>query len=89
MIIEDYKRINGWLNVRVNIVGNQSSYDFSEYVDGVKHTLSEAHELYNLFKNDQPERSKREDCNKCWSCGFEIGTQQSCYRCGTLNTMET
>lgn len=38
----------------------------------------------------QPERSKREDHNnKCWACGNEIGIQQSCYGCGTLNIRET
>jgi hypothetical protein len=68
MIIEDYKRINGWLNVRVNVVGNQSLYDFSEYVNGIKHTLSEAHELYIEYKNNRPERLNPEDVYDKGSC---------------------
>jgi hypothetical protein len=61
MKVENYKRIDGWLNVRVNPIDNQSLYDFSEYVDGVYHTLSESHELYNKYINNQPERLNPED----------------------------
>ncbi len=61
MKIEDYKRINEWLNVRVNPIENQSLYDFNKFTDGIERTLSEAHELYNEYINNQPERSKRED----------------------------
>jgi hypothetical protein len=51
MEIEHYIRIDGWLNVRVNPIDNQSLYDFEEYDYNlnVKHTLSEAHELYNEY----------------------------------------
>ncbi len=49
MEIEDYKRINGWLNIRINPKDNQSLYDFSEYFEGEYHSLSEAHELYNQY----------------------------------------
>ena len=61
MIIEDYIRINGWLNVRENPQGNESLYDFSEYTDGIYHTLSEAHELYNQYIINQPERLNEKD----------------------------
>ena len=61
MLIEDYKRINGWLNIRLNPKDNQSLYDFSEFFDGEHHTLSEADELYNEFIQNHPECSKRED----------------------------
>ena len=58
MLIEDYKRIEGWLNVRVNPTGNQSLYDFEVYDHdkGVRHSLSEAHELYNQYMQNRPER---------------------------------
>ncbi len=48
--IEDFKRINRWLNVRVNPKDNQSIFDFVEYYEGEYHTLSDANELYNKFK---------------------------------------
>ncbi len=50
MEIEDFKRINRWLNVRVNPKDNQSLFDFVEYYEGEYHTLSDAHELYNEYK---------------------------------------
>jgi hypothetical protein len=56
MKIEDYKRIDGWLNIRVNPIDNESLYDFEGYVDGIHHTLSEAHQLYNEYILGQPER---------------------------------
>jgi hypothetical protein len=65
MLIEDYKRIDGWLNIRVNPVENQSLYDFSEYQDGKYHTLSEAYELYNHYINYQPERLSEKDRKVC------------------------
>ncbi len=48
--IEDFKRINRWLSVRVNPKDNQSIFDFVEYYEGEYHTLSDANELYNKFK---------------------------------------
>ncbi len=49
MKIEHYIRINGWLNVRVDPKDNESQYDFSEYTNGIKRTLSEAQELYQEY----------------------------------------
>ena len=49
MIIEDYKRIDGWLNVRVNPISNESLYDYSTYESGLYHTLSDAEELYKEY----------------------------------------
>ncbi len=64
MLIEDYKRINGWLNIRINPIENQSLYDFSEYLEGKYYTLSEAHELYNQYINNQPERTSNIHADK-------------------------
>ncbi len=58
MEIENYKRINGWINVRENPKDNQSLYDFSEYTDGIYHTLSEAYDLYNQYKKNEDEMDK-------------------------------
>lgn len=60
MKIEDYKRINGWLNIRVNPIDNQNLYDFSEFMDGIHHSLSEAEKLYNQYIKNQPERTNPE-----------------------------
>lgn len=64
MLIEDYKRIDGWLNIRIDPLGNQSLYDFSKYMEGIHHTLSEAQELYNKYINNQPERLNPEAFKK-------------------------
>ena len=61
MKIEDYKRINGWLNIRVNPIDNQHLYDFSEFMDGIYHSLSEAETLYNQYIKNQSERTNPED----------------------------
>lgn len=53
MKIEDFKRINDWLNIRVDPKDGESLYDFSEYWEGKYHTLSEADELYNLYKDNK------------------------------------
>lgn len=55
MLIEDFKRIDGWLNVRLNPSDKQSLYDFSSYDcdSGKYHTLSEAEELYRKYINDE------------------------------------
>ena len=65
MKIENYKRIDGWLNIRENPKDGESLYDFDRYSNGVDHTLSEAIELYNKYINIQPERSKRKDSYEC------------------------
>lgn len=53
MLIQDYKRIDGWLNVRINPDEGDCLYDF----DGVYHSISEAEELYNQYKNLQKQDS--------------------------------
>lgn len=49
MKIEKFIRVNEWLNVREEPGENDSLYDFSEYFEGIHHTLSEAHELYQQY----------------------------------------
>jgi hypothetical protein len=51
MLIEEFKRIDGWLNIRINPIDNQSLYDFSfyDYENGKDRTISEAHELYQEY----------------------------------------
>lgn len=50
MKIEDYKRINGWLNVKINPSDDDSIFDFSSYAaDGQYHTLSDAKKLYEEY----------------------------------------
>lgn len=51
MKIEKFIRVDEWLNIRLDPKDNESLFDFSEFFEGKKHTLSEAHELYQEWLN--------------------------------------
>jgi hypothetical protein len=60
MDIQEFHRVDGWLNIPVNPRENQQLYDFSEYWDGKYHTLSEAEKLYQEYKRIS---GREADCN--------------------------
>ena len=54
MLVENYIRLDGWLNIRTDVSPSDWRMEFETI--GSQHTLTDARKLYDEYMASQPER---------------------------------